>query len=166
MSAIFEGILLLRPSIDEPGFAVEKFCESRVGGARVGYIALDDAISVIARTDGRNAPFSEKFERLASMLSSTLGRALVVRYDSRVGHRSSSYFENGIEIAEYGEDDEILSPLNEDGSVSGEWISPDQAEESEEYGMVKNAIELGLEKFGAGNWDDVRFMIYNQGELL
>ena len=166
MSAIFEGILLYRTAVDKLGLDLKKYCESQMSGIQIACAFLDEHSSAIVRIDSRNAPFSEEFDKLGSKLSSTIGGTLVVRYDSRIGHRSSSYFEGGHLVAAFGEADEIFSPLNDDGFVTGARFRVVELDEDEEYETVENAIELGLGKFGGCSWENLHFFIYNQNYLL
>lgn len=166
MSAVFEGILISGTANSGSKPRLKEFCTSRLSGIRIGYAPLDDEVTAIVRVGDRNEAFSEKFDELGAVLSSTYGKALVVRYDSRIGHRSSTYFEAGAEVASFGEKDEIYSPLKDDGSVTGTRITFDKLDDDEEYETIENAIELGLNRLAMGTWEDLRFMIYNQEDLV
>ncbi len=166
MSAVFEGVLVPRTVAGTSGANLKKYCESQMGEIRIGLAVLDEEVSAIIRVGDRNAPFSDEFDELGSALSSTFGRALVVRYDSRIGHRSSSYCEGGNELCRFGEEDEVYSPLDDDGAITGVRVSFDELDEEEEYETIENAIELGLRRLGAGRWEDLLFLIYNQEALL
>ena len=166
MSVIFEGILLLRKAVDAPGLDLVKVCESRMSGIRLRQALLDDHVAAIMRVRDRDAAFSEEVERLGAERSSRLGRALVARHDSRIGHRSSSFFEPGRLAARFGEEDEIFTPLDAGGSTTGARFRVEDRDEGEEYETIENAIPLGLDRLGADSWEDLPSFIHNQEDLL
>ncbi len=162
MSAVFEGLLLRFDGVDEACFQIGSYLKSKKVPISLDYRNLDDDVFVIFRTDDRNAPFSEDVEKLAVELSAAVNKALVVRYDSRTGYRSSSYFEGGVPIIGFDNEDEIYLGVNEDGTLSGEQFTYDQVIGGVDYEMSQNAIQSGLEKLGAGNWDKLLEFIDNQ----
>jgi len=164
MSAVFEGILLPRRTDDDWCPELKRLHESQGDGIRIGLAALDRVVLAIVRVDDRSAPFSEKFDELGAALSSTFGKALVVRYDSRIGHRSSTLYAGGFESAAFAEDNVTFSLLDENGWVAGDRVSSEELDG--EYEIIENAIELGLERLGAGVWEDLIFLIYNQEDLV
>jgi len=120
MSAVFEGLLLPFEGVDEARLQLGPYLKSRKTSINLDYRNLDDEVFVIFRTDPRNAPFSDEIEGVAAELASAVGKALVVRYDSRIGLRSSLYFEDGVPILGFDNEDEIYLGLNEDGTLSGD----------------------------------------------
>jgi len=94
---------------------------------------------------------------LARELSQLLGRALVVRFDSRIGHRSSALFEHGSLSRAFGEQEELFVPLDERGepTAGAAPVRRWERDPDAEYETSKNAIQLGLEALGAGEWEQL-----------
>lgn len=93
-------------------------------------------------------------DELAAEVSKSCGKALLARFDSRAGSRSSAVFENGQLGQTFGEDDELYVPLDDKGDpvrnaspVRLTMLDPDQ-----EYETIQNAIQLGLRAFGRDRW--------------
>lgn len=91
--------------------------------------------------------FSEEMEYVASQVSISTSRSLLVRYDGRVSHRSSILFEDGVPSQIFDESNEIWVRLDETGEpeVDGEEFSSEDVENDDEneYEVLFNAIELG-----------------------
>ena len=150
MSEIFEGILC-KTSVAQ----VEATLGSKESLLTLVAAQLSDELAVVYRSDPRReGQFSAEVEDMAAALSSSLGQALLVRYDSRVGHRSSKYYVEGELARECGDSDEVYVRLDEEGEplVAGERFGIDQLDPDEEYETFKNAIQLGLDALGAGKW--------------
>jgi hypothetical protein len=119
---------------------------------------LDESLAVVYRSDSRKMrEFSPTMDELATRLSLTLGKALLIRYDSRVGHRSAEYFRGGRLERSFGEKDELYVEVDEQGlpMASSPLYTPEQLDPTLEYETKKNAIELGLEDFGTGDWESI-----------
>jgi len=132
----------------------------------IGAVSAD--LSVVSREDGTvRRRFSEHIDQLAVELSMELGKALVVRYDDRVGLRWAGLYEGGEAVREFGEDDELWVPLGEDGEpvVDGLQLKYSELDPDEEYATSVNAIEAGLLAFGRGSWQDLAPIIRGEMEL-
>ncbi|MGH9459689.1 MAG: hypothetical protein ACRD1X_00600 [Vicinamibacteria bacterium] len=150
MSEIFEGILC-RTSVDEVAVTLG----SQESPLALGTAQLDEELAVVYRNDPRReGQFSVELEDIAATLSSSFGQALLVRYDSRIGHRSSKYYVEGEPVRELGHGDEVYVLLDEEGEplLAGERFGIDQLDPDKEYETLKNAIEMGLDALGAGEW--------------
>lgn len=148
MSEIFEGVLVAA-GIKELRYLNEQALELS---------ALSSGVSVVFRDDARSKlQFAEAIEDLARMLSAKYSRALVVRYDSRIGHRSSEVMDGGRCVASYGENDELFVPLDEDGEPLDD-ATPIRREnllQGEEYETKVNAIQLGLNHVEWNVWNEL-----------
>ena len=153
MSEVFEGILLASP-FNEVQQAIRTLSPS----LSLQVETLDD-LSIVSRNDqvGR-LQFSMEIEPVAADLSKIIGKALVVRYDSGIGHRTSELFINGNMEKAFGEDDEVWVLLGEDGEplVDGERFKLEELDPDEEYETIENAIQLGLQSFGSGDYKELR----------
>ena len=149
MSEIFEGVL----AASDPG-QLRRALQPVSPRVPLSVEALS-GVSVAYRTDPReSAAYSAELDRIAGELSRALGEALLVRYDSRVGHRSSVLYKGGTAVRSFGEADELYIRLGERGYPvqDGERLRPDQLSEDEEYETALNAIQLGLQVLGRGDW--------------
>ena len=155
MSEVFEGVLY--PV--EPGSGAQPTVRH---GVPFEVHDLEPGLRVVYRSDSRqDAAFSEDVDRLAGELSGQHGRSLVVRFDSRIGHRSAALYLDRQPALVFGEADELYVPLDEQGLPrrEAEPLRADQLAPEEEYETIQNAIEQGLKAFGLGNWDELlRFM--------
>ena len=83
MSEVFEGVLLACP-FNEVKLAIRTLSPS----LSLKVERLDD-LSIVSRNDQVGRPrFSLEIEQVAADLSKIVGKALVVRYDSRIGHNA------------------------------------------------------------------------------
>ena len=147
MSEIFEGAIV--PAINGGPPALSGIA-MRLAASSLGPDAF-----VLYRTDlRRDAAFTREIDGLAEHLSNVTGRALVLRYDSRLGHRSSRLYIDGRQIRAFGEDDELFVPLDDDGEpvLSARPVRRDEFEAGAEYETVRNAIQLGMDALGVGDW--------------
>jgi hypothetical protein len=110
------------------------------------------------RNDSRRAAvFSAQVNKLAAEFSTRYGRSLVVRFDSRVGHRSAALYINGQRASVFGETDELYVPLDERGlpRTNEKPLRADQLAPGEEYETIENAIQQGLKALGRGSWSEL-----------
>ncbi len=157
MSSIFEGIIVPVP-VDELGSAYRTIQVDLSLTLR----QLDGATSTIYRNDPRSkARFTETIDKLAAKLSERLGKALVVRCDSRVGYRSSTLYAQGRLAQSFDDDDEVWVPIDEAAEALGDGphLKASELEPDEEYATIYNAVQLGLAALGQGSWDDVSELI-------
>jgi hypothetical protein len=153
MSSIFEAIL--SPAEPERLLQVLEPLEISL---HLALSSLPGGLTAAVREDPRHEyAFTEDLDGIAEALSKTLGTSLVVRYDDRIGHRSSKLYRDGELIRSFGEDDEVYVLLDEDGEPipEGERFSLQDLDPDEEYETIKNAIQLGLEGLGRGDWPSV-----------
>jgi hypothetical protein len=118
--------------------------------------------TIIYRSDSRSAAaFAPEIERLAEQLAERLGAATVVRYDSRIGHRSSIAFRRGQPPQSYGPEHELFVPLDDEGEPRSdvEPVTFKERDPSEEYETATNAIEHGLRVIGGPEWSNLRRFI-------
>lgn len=147
MSEIFEGVVT-RGKVLMPltgGFDVRSLGE----------------FSIVGNT---TRSFTNVVESIASVLSIQVGEAVLVRFDSRVGHRSSAVFINGEKIEEYGPEDELYVALDDEGDPvsDSELLRLSELQSDEEYETAVNAIERGLNRIGF-SWARLREMISREG---
>jgi hypothetical protein len=150
MSEVFEGVLLAS-RFNEVQMAIRTISPS----LSLKVERLDD-LSIVSRNDQIGRPqFSPEIEQVAADLSKIVGKALVVRYDSRIGHRTSELFINGNMEKAFDEADEVYVLLDEDGEplVDGERFKLADMDSDHEYDTIENAIELGLQSLGSGDWE-------------
>jgi hypothetical protein len=117
---------------------------------------------MLYRHDSRaHARFDPYMDHLAKALSSSFQRSLVIRYDSRESFRASALYTNGALHKQYGREDEIFVPLDEEGEpvVDGPTHRYSELDPSGEYETSTNAIELGLQKLGVGSWGEIQAVI-------
>jgi hypothetical protein len=153
MSDILEGVVFRNGSA-----AVQPVLERATHPVILEQVG--DGLRSISRTDTRETgPASEEMEHIAEQVSEVTGSALLFRYDSRIGHRSSTLYERGKPVREFGLADERWVRLDEHGEriLNGRTYSADELDPdpNAEYETLQNAIELGLDAFGAGNWDEI-----------
>jgi len=154
VSEVFEGVVSQRASN-----RAKTFAESE--GLQVRQEDLDGGI-VIYRTETReNLHFSDVTDRLAIRIGEDVGVAVVVRYDSRIGHRSSVVYRVGQPAEHYGPDEELFVPLDDEGEPQTDVkpIPASKLDPDEEYETSVNAIELGLRAIGALPWETLRRFI-------
>ncbi|MDZ8051425.1 MAG: hypothetical protein RMX68_004135 [Aulosira sp. ZfuVER01] len=121
-------------------------------------VKINEALSVIYRVEENRHRliFSQQIEDLASQLSLEISAVLVVRYDSKIGHRSSILFKQGLPISSFDEKDEIWVLLDEENPlIDGARFSINSMKDDEEYESICNAIGLGLHALGLENWHEV-----------
>lgn len=94
-------------------------------------------------------------EKIAVRLSMRFGEALLLHYDNSCGVRVAALYEGGAMLKEFGEGDEVWVPLDEQGHPDanrGQFRWDDIKDDSEgEYDCIWDAIDAGLEAFGAGD---------------
>jgi hypothetical protein len=151
MSEIFEGIVYptAEPRAADRALTPGPPLETRI---------LDHNLAVSFRQDPRaRAAFSDQMDGLAAEYSRHLGKALLVRFDSRIGHRSAELFERGRHVRSFGETDELYVPLDERGMPIGtaKALPADQLDPTVEYETSTNAIQLGLRSLAADGWDSL-----------
>lgn len=154
MSEIFEGVV-----IRVPAKVVESVIANLNTDLEFGLFGLSGQLSILYRNDAREvAEFSNTTNWLAEKLSRPLAQTLLVRYDSRIGHRSSVLYVNGALKREFGMKDELFVPLNEDGEpiLTAPRLRFTELNPEEEYETIENAIQLGLTELGDGNWSDIK----------
>jgi hypothetical protein len=93
-------------------------------------------------------------EELAAAASKPARRALLIRFDSRTGHRSAELFEDGERRRSFGDADELYVPLDESGEpvLTAAPLRFADLDPEQEYETIENAIQLGLKAFGRGDW--------------
>ncbi|BAY11360.1 hypothetical protein [Calothrix sp. NIES-2098] len=123
------------------------------------FIKINESLLVIYQLEENRHRliFSQQIEYLASQVSLEISAVLVMRYDSRIGHRSSILFKEGLPISSFDENDEIWVLLDEEGEplIDGERFSINSMKDDEEYETICNAIDLGLQALGIENWHEV-----------
>ena len=159
MSEIFEGVLLSRPLAE-----VQETLRRDSLGLTLASEPLGSG-SVVYRTGRRSeAQFTAEVDRLGMLLTREGGKALVVRYDSRVGHRSSKYIVDGTIVKDLGEEDEIFVLLDDDGEpiVDGRRFAFEELDDlgpDEEVETTQNAIQLGLKLVDVAEWRELKDLI-------
>jgi hypothetical protein len=150
MSEVFEGVIC--PGERE---ALSPLILRSAGPLALAIEELTTGICVAYREDARaQAAFAPAIETLAAELAKHLQWVLLVRYDSRIGHRSSAIFKGRTQSA-FGDTDELYVPLDESGMpvLSAQPLHVDALRSDEEYETVKNAIQLGLDVVGVNQWE-------------
>lgn len=153
MSEVFEGCVVPSPDGKAPSIPEHFVAELDLVTASIGPDAL-----IIFRSDLRDvSAFTPRIDEVAAALSCDVDRALVVRYDSRIGHRSSSLYRDGRLVGEYGQDGELFVPLDDDGEpiLSAAPVLRKDFHADLEYETIRNAIQQGLETIGVGTWDEL-----------
>jgi hypothetical protein len=160
MSEVFEGVVVSARTAELIHDQI-----TSAGNLLLSTETVDPKAIVVFRTGPREqALFSEKMEELASQLSRFESSALLVRYDSRMGHRSSSLFVGGDQVQTFNEDDEEYVPLDDLGEpiVSARPVHISEFDPTQEYETIRNAIQLGLDALGFGHWDQLFKVITQQ----
>ena len=154
MSEVFEGIVVSQ--------RLSEIEADNLLDASLVRDSIGDQASVFYRSDNRSdLEFSIEIEDIARSVAEQLGSAVVVRYDSRLGHRSSVVFRKDTSPQRYDPVDELFVPLDESGEPMAE-VEPlrfEELEESAEYETSTNAIELGLRAIDGPTWHDLRSFI-------
>ena len=150
MSEVFEGVMC-------PGErgALLPLILRAAGPLSLGIEELAQGICVAYREDARaQAAFAPAMETLAAELARHLQWVLLVRYDSRIGHRSSAVFKERTQST-FGDADELYVALDESGMpvLSAQPLHVDELRSDEEYETVKNAIQLGLDAVAVNQWE-------------
>jgi hypothetical protein len=101
--------------------------------------------------------FASQVDRLAVELSGRLEPALAIDYDSRSGYRAARLFMCGSLASSFGAADEIWIQLGQDGYPlpDGPRLAMAELQDDQEYETIENAIELGLQALGQGDWDKI-----------
>lgn len=157
MSSIFEGILC--PA--EPS-AVRKDLISTNTDLTLAVSAVPGDVTAVIRESLRSElRFSAEIDDLAANLSSVYGSSLVVRYDDRIGHRSSILYKEGKRARSFGEEDETYVLLDEEGEPlrDGARFKLAELTSDEEYETIENAIQAGLAEFGKGDWESLHELL-------
>ena len=157
MSEVFEGVLCsakpeeLSTGLDATGTS-----------SFLNVHPLTPSTSVAYRIQARQkTAFSTEVNEVAAKLSELFERALVVRYDSRIGHRSAEYFVRGQLERAFGEEDELFVGVDEAGMPleSSPVYRLEELDPDVEYETKTNAIQLGLDASGLCDWETLfRFM--------
>jgi hypothetical protein len=153
MSEVFEGIITKgsRQTVHEV---------VAPGGLEIADLPGQVVVAYRAAPRQATSP-NVQFDDLAKMLSKAFSKVLVVRYDSRIGHRSSCLFRDGRLTRTFGKSDELFVPLDERGEPM--WHAPqlrvNDLMADQEYETAKNAIELGLEELNGATWEDLKGLI-------
>ncbi|MBK8067618.1 MAG: hypothetical protein IPK27_08280 [Rhodanobacteraceae bacterium] len=143
MSVVFEGILLSKPRTSAAKIQAEINISMQV-------VEISLEVLILHRSNRDENQFTAEVDSLSARLSHDVEFALLIRYDSRIGYRSSACYEAGQKISEFTDRDELYVPLNEDGLPDNS-VTPlrvDQLSDELEYETCKNAIQLGLERIG------------------
>jgi len=154
VSEVFEGVVV--PVWGSAGWRAPARLSMGLKGLDVRRLGSD--AEVVFRSAPRSdAAFSDKLDEVAVAASDDVGRALVVRYDSRIGHRSAVLFEKGREVERFDEAGELFLPLDDDGEpiTTAPPIPRRDLDPDLEYETVSNAIQQGLDALGAGTWVDL-----------
>ena len=157
MSEIFEGVLVRNERAE-----LERALAAVASPLSLAVAAVSPGVWAAYRDDPRgSAAFSEEVERVAREISAVLGRALVVRYDSRVGHRSACLYQQGALGRHFGEADETYVGLDAKGYPleKGQKYRADELDPNKEYETALNAIQIGLEALGGGDWNELHALM-------
>lgn len=160
MSTVFEGVLCVIAF--ENALSISKQVSSNL---KLEAEKVNDYLSAICRVenDRKKMIFSPEMEYVSSQVSVVFSKALLVRYDDRVGYRSSVLFQEGNPIKSFDLEDEIWVITDEDGEpiVDGKKFTIEQIkdDDEEEYETIYNAIQLGLESLGVNAWSEVHSFI-------
>lgn len=146
MSEVFEGIAYAGPHVST--LNVEQRNEM------VPY-ELAPGRHLLAALPARG-PFSKATDRHAALLSEQVGSTVLIRYDTRIGHRSAVIYRNAAVERSYGEKDEIYVELDKTGEpiLAGKRFRVDELQPEDEYETISNAIQLALEETGVMSWPE------------
>jgi len=156
MSTVFHGILIAR-SVSSVNDAVGRMVQT--SGLKVDSVTAE--LTAITLAEPRRGIRIEETAALATSLSHAFD-ALFVLWDDRVGTRVSALYQSGKLIREFGPEDELWVPLNDDGRAMTERppLCASELDEDGEYETSVNAIALGLREIGAGTaWTALRAFI-------
>lgn len=157
MSEMFEGAICRCPAATARAHAA-----AMVNPISIEAFELPDNLLVVCQSSPRrSSAFADDMDCFTCEISKSITKALLIRYDSRVGHRSSRLYVEGHLKREFGQNDELFVPLDEKGEpiTTGPHIKFNEMVANEEYETIKNAIELGLSEFGSGSWTDLKQLI-------
>jgi hypothetical protein len=103
--------------------------------------------------------FYTELDGVAIQVSRFFGCSLLIHYEGRVGYRSAELYQDGKLVKSFNEADEIWVLVDDDYNllVDGPYLKVDELGDDPEveYATLKNAIELGLEAFGYGDYRTV-----------
>jgi hypothetical protein len=154
MSEVFEGVVCNGPA-HRVGRIAQRFSRSLC----LDVVEMPGPVAVVYRNDPRSmSVFTHGIDELAAAISAECCPALLVRYDSSVGHRSSRLYLDGHLKRDFTDRDELFVPLDEAGlpvtsqpQLKFAELAPDK-----EYETIQNAVELGLASLGRGQWSDLK----------
>jgi hypothetical protein len=114
--------------------------------------------SVLLRIEKEKEACAEELERVAAVLSESLGKTLLVRWNTTVGYRTATLYVNGELALSFGQDDELWVPLDEEGELIRDQgifhvkdLDPDT-----EYDRLKSAADLGFDALGRGTSSELQ----------
>jgi len=153
MSEVFEGFLCMVPEE-----TLRPMVQSITSTLSLTIEKLNE-YTMVYRNDPRSqAIFTEEIDGVAAHVSRNVGKTLVIRYDSRIGHRSSRLFEDGMLQCSFGAEDEVWVPVDEEGLPvkDGPVYKETELLPGEEYETIQNAIELGIQEMPQTlGWQDL-----------
>lgn len=148
MSYVLEGVVV---PVDE------SVARAAAGGVEIEFdvLPLNAENSILARP-GRPR-FASRTAEIAASLSLTLGQALLVRWDDRVGFRESRVYAGGSELRRFTTDDEVYVMLDDDGMPVDDGTTYSESEleaceDDSEFQVFQNALELGCGHAGFCEW--------------
>lgn len=157
MSYVLEGIIV--PVAESVAADEVANC-----GILFDVLRLDDAISILARP-GRPA-FDDTVCEFARRMSSSIGVALLVRWDDRVGARESRVFRDGTQTHQFGNGDELYVALDDQGMPLRDGRKYQEKEldalEGDEFEVFQTALELGCTQSKFCSWQLLRDFIKRQ----
>lgn len=161
MSYAFEGVLCLAPFEN-----FQSISSSISTPLKLKAEKINEYLSYLSRVeDNISWKFSSEIEYVASQISLSFSKALLIRYDDRVGYRESIVFQKGYSIKRFDLADEIWVMLDDGGEpiVNGKQFTIEQIEDDDddEYETICNAIQLGLEsiEINKNTWREIRSFI-------
>jgi hypothetical protein len=146
MSSIFEGIVCKTP-VEEIKSVFDRI-DIISSSLTLKIAKIDPYLSTIYCSSPRSkAIFTDEIDFVASQISIEINNTLLVRFDSRIGHRSSFLFKNGVPCQSFDENDELWVITDEEGEsiINGQRFSLSELDDDEEYETICDAIDLGLE---------------------
>jgi hypothetical protein len=149
MSEIFEGIVCIGSAAE-----VRTVCNGVQHHLATNVRQLEDDLTIVCHN---SLEFSDEIIDLGAEISKELGRALVVRYDDRGDVVSSQLFSEGHLEREFGEEDEEWVQVDRQGVpvAGGSPVSVGEIDPDKAYSVTRNAIAIGLEALGRGNWQEI-----------
>lgn len=144
MSELYEGVVFLSTE----AIARQAF-EVLAPPFRVCLVRLPAGAFGVYRVADRSTKF--EFEAtcgLAAQLSESAAAALAVFYDNRSGVCAGGLYRAGELVQEFGEDDELWVPCDDEGEPRRDCppIPPSEMDEDQEYDCIRDAIAAGLSK--------------------